>query len=276
LDVPVAKGKSVDLSIISIDKVRPHEEVIPILLRAIMDDMRASGVQRDPILIDSNSGIILDGMHRHAALKELGAKLAVCSQFDYESSNVKLERWLRFFPANDAEFLDMVVQAFEFEKSSASEAIEAVDLQKSPVALLSERQSFVSKLEVDLELVYSKLSDFDKLASKRQIEISFLEESSVRNKFDGYVIYPMLIQKNDVRSMVRREKVFPHKTTRHTLPLRPLNVCFPLTLLREGSLERSEAKLRDIVGSAKPALLKERTLYNGRQYSEPVAVIISD
>jgi L-serine kinase (ADP) len=273
IDLPT--GNSVDLSILPLEYLKPHEQIIPSLLDALYTDMQQTGTQRDPVLVDGKTGLILDGMHRRAALEKIGAKLAVCSSFDYDGASVKLERWLRTFSLDNRAAIDTLVELFQLQRSSSSEAVQAVDSGASPLALISAKDSYVSMEKVDLIAIYSKLSEFDQYAASRGIKLHFQEEVNVDSKDGSFLIYPMMIAKKDVKNFVESNKVFPYKTTRHTVLIRPLNVCFPLDLLKEGNKEKCEKQLYEIVISSTPIVLQPKTPYNGRMYSEPIAVIVS-
>src|SRR5579884_1730883 len=48
-------GKEVNLSIINIEDLKPHENTISELLSSLITDIHTSATQKDPILVDSNS-----------------------------------------------------------------------------------------------------------------------------------------------------------------------------------------------------------------------------
>jgi L-serine kinase (ADP) len=274
MNVDLHNGQSVDLSIYPLQNLKPHEEIIPPLVEAILEDMRKTGTQRDPILVDEKTGLILDGMHRRAALERVGARFAVCSGFDYEGDGVTLERWLRSFSTTDPVVIAKLDQLFDLEKRSKTEAMHAVDSGESPLAVLSSAESYVSVMELDLDSLYSKLSEFDRYSVSKGVRVQFMEEKSTPSE-SSYVIYPKIIEKKDVRRYVETNRVFPYKSTRHTVVIRPLNVCFPVDLLQGNDKSKCEAKLKKIVDSSNPKILQPKTPYNGRQYSEPIAVILS-
>ena len=61
------------LSIEPIERVLPHEEVLPEVLEGIGESLRRSGAQLDPVIVDGSTGVALDGMHRVEALRKMGA-----------------------------------------------------------------------------------------------------------------------------------------------------------------------------------------------------------
>ena len=60
---------------VPIDELKPHEMGSPLYLRLIRKDILRDGVIRYPIIVDEETLVILDGMHRWLALKSLGCRL---------------------------------------------------------------------------------------------------------------------------------------------------------------------------------------------------------
>ncbi|MCS7131244.1 MAG: ParB N-terminal domain-containing protein, partial [Hadesarchaea archaeon] len=67
------------LGLEELSKVKIHEEIIPELLDALVREIRAEGGMRHPVIVDASTLVVLDGMHRVAALDQLGCRyLPVC------------------------------------------------------------------------------------------------------------------------------------------------------------------------------------------------------
>ena len=78
-------SRLVEVDLRPIGSVLPHEETITDLSSRLSDQIRADGFQRDPIIVDRENHVVLDGMHRLRALKELGARHILCHLVDYSS-----------------------------------------------------------------------------------------------------------------------------------------------------------------------------------------------
>lgn len=77
-----------------VDRVLVHEEIDPAEVETLAAEMRAQGVCREPVWIARGSGILLNGHHRFAALRRLGAVRVPAWVFDYDDDAViSLERW---------------------------------------------------------------------------------------------------------------------------------------------------------------------------------------
>jgi L-serine kinase (ADP) len=79
--------------LIPLTELREHEEVEPDKVEELVEDLRRSKVVADPIWVAAGSGVILNGHHRVAALRRLGAERAPAWEIDYSSPDVRLERW---------------------------------------------------------------------------------------------------------------------------------------------------------------------------------------
>jgi L-serine kinase (ADP) len=278
--VSLPKDHQIDLRILFLDKLIPHEQVIPSLLDSVQRDMRETGYQRDPIIIDKNTNMVLDGMHRHAALRSLSAKFALCACFNYLDETIILQRWLRHFSEPDREMIDELIDVFDFESTSNYEtAMKTVDSRESPIALLSRRQSYLSKEKYDLENVCSRLEDFDEIALQRKIKVEFHPENDDGILFlseSDFVLYPMPLEKEEIMFLASSHKLLPFKTTRHVLPVRPMGVNYPLDLLKQDNIEICDSRLQEIISRSEVDLVRANSLYEGRKYSEALAIFKRD
>jgi L-serine kinase (ADP) len=73
--------------------LQAHEEVDPGKVAQLVEQIRRRGFVADPIWVAVESGVILNGHHRVAALRRLGAARVPAWLVDYHSSVVRLERW---------------------------------------------------------------------------------------------------------------------------------------------------------------------------------------
>jgi L-serine kinase (ADP) len=279
MEVRLQNGQKVKVSVVRIKNLTPHETTIDSLLDSVKRDLSRTGFQRDPLLIDESTLTVLDGMHRRAALEMLGAKLAICASYDYLNRAVILERWLRYFIAPDMQLIDDLVRLFDLEKSpSIDNAIRAVDASKNGVALLSRKESYVGEKQLSLEQVYKKLSDFDRLMQSKRLEVQFRPEAQLRSLFISesvFVLYPMKLYKEQILAIAKEGRRLPFKTTRHTVPVRPMGMYFPINKLAGSELRECNEELERIVRASKVKLIEKGQWYEGRRYSERLAVFKS-
>ncbi len=92
--------------LIELQRLREHEEIDPGAVQALADRLRRDEVVQDPIWVARGSWVVLNGHHRVAALKRLGATRAPAWVFDYDSPAVHLERWSDGPPLSKAEVVE--------------------------------------------------------------------------------------------------------------------------------------------------------------------------
>jgi len=79
--------------LVETERLKVHEKVVPGQVRRLTRELRSTGVVSDPILVDRESLVILNGHHRYAALRALGAKRIPTWMVDYDDPSVRLGRW---------------------------------------------------------------------------------------------------------------------------------------------------------------------------------------
>ncbi|MHB2036317.1 MAG: ParB N-terminal domain-containing protein [Nitrososphaerales archaeon] len=274
--VSVPGGKTVHLSIVPIDDITPHEQTVPSLLEIVRDDMKRTGYQRDPILIDEKTHLALDGMHRIESLRLLKAKYALCVEYNYFDDAVKLERWLRTIIAPSRKLVLAIISKFEMKRcQSFRTAVRDVETGNSRIALLSSRESFCGGKGWDFLEVYRKIGEADHLCQANKVGIQFFTESEKFNLFSSEsvaTLYPARLSKEDVMQFVEGNELLPFKTTRYIVPVRPMGLYFPISALRKYSLSECRKKLVQIVNHSQITLERRNLLYEGRRYSEPIAI----
>lgn len=93
----------------SLDRIRPHESVNEPDLRAFCSSLRDKGWFYKPILIDGDSGVILDGTHRWAGLREMGATEAPVIPFRYrDDDEITVSTWYPFTDRPVSELLQVL------------------------------------------------------------------------------------------------------------------------------------------------------------------------
>ena len=73
--------------------IKEHEMIIKSHLKELMDDIESDGHIRNPIIVDRNSMVILDGHHRFNAIKHLGFSSSPVHLVDYQSRDIKVVAW---------------------------------------------------------------------------------------------------------------------------------------------------------------------------------------
>lgn len=86
-------GLDLDLVLVRIDLLKPHEQIIIDYLNEIIRSIREKGYNGPPIIVERDHYIILDGHHRVNALKELQARWVPVLLVRYQSNILTLTSW---------------------------------------------------------------------------------------------------------------------------------------------------------------------------------------
>lgn len=80
-------------ALLPIGELRVHEEVRTGNLAELAERIERDGRILEPILVAKDGYVILDGHHRYAALRKLGARRVPAWIVDYDRPDIVLDRW---------------------------------------------------------------------------------------------------------------------------------------------------------------------------------------
>ncbi len=83
----------VKIETIKLTELRPHEEIEPVHLDELREEIRSDKILKKPIVVDRETLIILDGHHRYNSFKQLGLSKIPVHFVDYRSDTVKVTGW---------------------------------------------------------------------------------------------------------------------------------------------------------------------------------------
>ncbi len=83
-------GDGISVSFVDADLLRPHEMISIDRLEKLRESIAEDGVLFRPILVERSTGTVLDGHHRLAALRSMGARLIPAVLIPYESERLEL------------------------------------------------------------------------------------------------------------------------------------------------------------------------------------------
>jgi L-serine kinase (ADP) len=79
---------SVRFALVPIQDLKTHEAVEPDRVRRVVRQLQSTGMVKKAIAVDSESMVVLDGVHRLSALKELGCVKVPAWLIDYSDDDV--------------------------------------------------------------------------------------------------------------------------------------------------------------------------------------------
>jgi hypothetical protein len=271
-------GLLLDIALVETDKLLIHEEIIPFRLNKLKASIERDGVQSAPILVDRNTHVVLDGMHRTAIMKELGCRFTCVCLLDYFDPSISVQRWCRLIPA-------------PFNEKNAETLLAELDLKLEPYELVESLEDDDSLLLLFKDIVYRIITDGDDLVEKikksynleRRLhewgyQVQHCTESEAKEhltsgSFEATMYLPKVGKKN-VLDVAQENRVFTPKATRHRLPARPVAVNVPLSMLRdkESTVEEANRKLSDKLKKMTLKRYNPGTKWMGRTYDEVLYV----
>lgn len=79
--------------LVELSKLKEHEEIIPERIEELKKEILSDDFLREPIIVDMNTNIILDGHHRFNILKSLGYSKIAVQYIDYRKPEIIVESW---------------------------------------------------------------------------------------------------------------------------------------------------------------------------------------
>lgn len=276
-----ARGLELKLRIESLDKVRIHEEIIPELLDALASDIKSRGEARDPVIVDSNTRVVLDGMHRVAALQKIGCRYLPVCLVDYQNPEVRVGCWYRVIQggAEESKFLDIFkLLGLEVKPSPQEGALMALEERNATAALLTKRGCYVLKApETKIRESYTWVKRIERALREEGLSVKYENEPDAQQKVrSGEVAAALMVprvRKEEVIDAALSGNVFAHKTTRHILPARPVGVNVSLEWLSgDRPLDKINRALTESLSKRKLERLAKGSLFEGRRYDEELLV----
>ena len=276
-------GMRLDLALLEIDSLLLHEETIPPIVSSLSKSLEKEGFLRDPVIVDHESLVVLDGMHRVTVLRRLGCKLVPVCLVDYDSPEIKVERWCRTVKNEElSEELTKRISSkgFKVEEMPVEEANRRLGVE-GVVGILKTRggnYAIISDRGTDVLFSFRVIGEVEEnLRSKGfkvEYETELDAEEKLRKREVDAMILPPKIHKKEVKETALRGEVFTYKATRHIIPARPLGIDIPLSLLRAENLSIEEAQeaFSNILKERKFRRIPPGSLWKGRRYDEELYV----
>ncbi|MEW6222041.1 MAG: ParB N-terminal domain-containing protein [Candidatus Hadarchaeota archaeon] len=271
------------LEVLPVEELRIHEEIVPELLKKLMENMKSSGFVKDPIIADGRTRVVLDGMHRVAASKELGLKyLPVCS-VDYNDPRIRISCWYRVARSAGVQF-DEIVRLFKLilallgldvRKSSLEEAKSTVNGRRATAAILTPAEChLIAAKKTEIHESYAWIKRVERVLNEEGFRLSYEKEKDALATVDKTAVVMLVpsVTKEEVIDVALAGKVFAHKTTRHVLPVRPVNINIPIPWLLGGNLQEVDKMLVGKLSKQKVKHLPGGSAFGERKYEEELLV----
>ncbi len=254
------------LQIVPTDKLLAHEEIIPFNFQRLRESMLNMGRLVDPIIVDKDNYIVIDGNHRKAVLDSIKCPNAACQLIDYQNEDIGIGSW---FPVSKTLTPDAISgfkpEAVDFEAGVA--AIEKMEGTFLYVKKLNGKKEcyLYNSNERKVEGVIGQQRKFLKAIESKDVQ--YVADDKVEEYMDrGYnAFYRRLYTKEEIVAEALAGRRMPPKSTRHTIPERIIRMNLHLGWLAEPP---------DMCKQMMDEMLKRR-LNEGsiRRYTETVIVL---
>jgi len=266
------------ISLIEIETLRPHEEVIDSVAKSLANDIRIEGVVRDPLIVDQDKYVILDGMHRFSSLKSLNCRFAPCCLVDYDNPLIKVGSWFRTFSVKDPESIaEKLLTDTHLDYSREKIKLEEWKYNPETIILTGGMQFSLPKTTDLLEGAKTAVR-LEEAMLRRVQRVDYCSESlSIHHLRSGdadLVITLPVFTKQEIIDFALRRILLPHKTTRHVMPSRPMRLDIPLHILKDSNINLAEADtmLRQLLMQRYVNRKPPGSIVDGRRYDEELLI----
>jgi len=267
------------IAIVDIGSIHMHEETIPGVVQALAADLLRDHVLRHPVIVDEKTIVVLDGMHRAAALRAIECiRIPVCF-VDYDNPSIRVETWYRAFNRRNPQSLvdELMRWKIKTRQSNIREAKKNLEAGTAAAFIATSEKCFViENTGSDVRQNFRFVASIERIAKSLGYEVSYeAERDALRELGEGtaqLVLGPPQVTKQDVRRVGLKGDLFPHKATRHIIPARPLGIDVPIEILRNQRIGLLQAN-RQLVEALKKRRLERLdpgSLIENRRYEEQV------
>ena len=261
------------LALRPVTELNAHEETVPEDMERLVSILSRDPVLRHPIIVDKETGLVLDGTHRLAALTRVGCKFAPCALVDYNNPKIRVERWFRLIMGSRLKEFSSRLNGMRAERSDAL-AGEKCLAERQCFASLQDNQSCLTFRSTDPDPVRQALRAFEieKIARNKGLNITYTDTKTLSPGTAEFIMSTIQLEKHEVVQSSLKHTLFPPKTTRHIIPSRPLGINTPIEWLREDEPRRAQTKFIQHLTSKKMTRLPEGSVVGSRRYQEEVFI----
>ncbi len=247
------------LAVVPLGDLSRHEATSPDGEARVRDLLVNAGVLSWPLVVDAESGLILDGNHRAVVLaRGFGARYALVQRVWLAAPEVRVGTWCRILERVSGAAFDQVRRALGLEARVTDEGLRCHyngRVYTRPTTGAHEAHELLGTLERELA------------SNGHRHPARLVDEEAIapwRAAKDVVVLRPPVVDKVTIRQLAGRA-LLPRKATRFLLPYRVFGLSIPLAALA-GPLETLLARLER--ERARPLLCLGAALCVDRRYQE--------
>ncbi len=262
------------LSLRKISELMAHEETVRRDLDSLIALLTRDPVLRHPLVADDKTGLVLDGTHRLAALKELDLELAPCALVDYRDPRIIVERWFRKIEGTTLDTFKTQLTAIQHEPEAKSSADDCLSRRACYAVLENQESRLVFRtLEKDPVNLAKASFGIERIAREKGLKVAYEDAKSIPSS-NGFVLSTIRVTKEEILDASNQKSLFPPKTTRHIIPSRPLGVGIMLAWLKQPSLAEAQGKFLKHLEAKSLTRKPEGSWVGSRRYQEEVLLFV--
>ena len=267
-----------EIKLVEIEKLCLPEDIIPRIVERLCGEIK-QGICKHPVIVDKETRVVLDGMHRVAALQHLGCKLIPVCLVDYSNPSITVGSWFRTIEngqkTGENVRKDLEESGYKLQEITESELNRKMYDREIIIGIVTSRKCYgISGNIESTKEIYEYLKELERNLRSVGYKIGYETESDSVNKVKSgkalAAIVAPRITKRDVVTTALSGEVFVHKSTRHVIPARPLFVNVPIEWLNIDSKEANKLLLEHLSKKKIKCLPPGQTL--DRRYEEELYV----
>ncbi len=271
-------GLKLEIKLEEIKKLYIHEEIIPRIVEWLSVEIKR-GIYKHPVIVDKETLVVLDGVHRVAALQHLGYKLIPVCLVNYSNPSIRVKSWFRTIENGQKTGKnvrkDLEESGYNLQEIVDNELKRKMCDREIIIGIVTSRKCYgiPGKIE-SIKEIYEYIKQLERNLRSVGYNIGYETESDAVNKVKSgkalaAIIVPR-ITKRDVVTAALSGEMFVHKSTRHVIPARPLFVNVPIEWLNMDSKEANKLLLEHLSKKKLRRLPAGQTL--DRRYKEELYV----
>jgi hypothetical protein len=239
-----------ELQLYEIDKLHIHEEIIDESVEKLIKAFNEDQYAKHPILVDKETLVILDGMHRTWAFKHLGFKLIPVCLMDYKNPNITVKSWFRTILNGNKTSknirVDLKELGYKLQETGEEELQKKIEKKFVLIGIVTSKKCYgvVGKTR-SIKETYEYIKQLEENLESVGYKIGYeTRDDAISKAKTGKILAAVTapqITKQDIVDVALAGEVFVHKATRHIIPARPLFVNVPFKWM---NLDPKEANKR--------------------------------
>ena len=205
--------------LVRLDDLVPHEGTENLRVKRLVTSIQELGAVLKPVIVDSRTKLVIDGHHRVAALKALGARYVPAIVVDYRAEIGRIESFT-YVLAGDSDLISRLAKSLVSEVDGSGHLPVALSVHsRGTEELLSVRADLTYVLEIIADMASKHKLRCIKVAPVGSITLAELRAGD-DDWTSWLAIKPKLITHDAVFETLRRGAEFPPRTTYHVTSLK--------------------------------------------------------